>query len=252
MLVDGDDHPRRIEPELLRGRVEDPLIGLVRDDPVDFVRRVAGRLERLAEDGGKVGHRVAEHLLALHSELADRPGGRGAAVDIEQLIVAAVGMELGREDSAILGLLDSEQDRSGAVAEQDAGRPVFPVEDPAERLRSDHQSMIGHAALDHIVGDRQRVEEAGADGRNVEGDAVVDPERGLDESRAGREGLVGSRGGENDQSDLLRLDARRGESLLGRLGREGRGGFAGAAIWRASIPVRSTIHSWVVSTRSAS
>ena len=72
----------------------------------------------------------------------------------------------------------------------------------------------------------QRVEEAGADRGDVEGDAIVDAERGLDQGRAGREGLVGSRGGEDDQADLARLDAGRGERLPRRLGRQGRGGLA--------------------------
>src|SRR3546814_4362238 len=47
-----------------------------------------------------------------------------------------------------------------------------PVEDSAERLRPDHQRLVGHAALHHAVGDRQRIEEAGADGLHVEGDAI--------------------------------------------------------------------------------
>jgi hypothetical protein len=88
------------------------------------------------------------------------------------------------------GLLRLEDDRAGAVAEQNAGRPVFPVEEAAERLRADHKGVIRHPALHHIVGDGERVEEAGADGGDVEGDTVVDAERGLDPSRAGGKGLI--------------------------------------------------------------
>ena len=60
---------------------------------------MAGGLERLVEHRGEVGDRVAEHLLALHPELADRAGGRDAAVDIEQIVVAPVGVEPGGEDA---------------------------------------------------------------------------------------------------------------------------------------------------------
>ncbi len=134
----------------------------------------------------------------------------------------SVGVEPGREDAGVAALLSREHDRAGAVAEQDAGRPVLPVEDSAERLRADHQSVIGHAALQHIVGDRQRVEEAGADRLDVEGDAIVDAECGLDQGRARREGLVGGRRGEHDQADLLGLDPGRGERLPRCLGRQRR------------------------------
>ena len=166
--------------------------------------------------------------------------------------MAAVGVEPGGEDAPVAVRLSSafEHDRAGAVAEQDAGRPVLPVEDAAERLRADHQRMIGHAALEHIVGDAERVEEAGADRGDVEGDAVVDAERGLDQGRAGRKGLVGRRGGEHDQADLARRRRRprrapcappRSPASPWSRRRRRCGGPA--------MPVRSTIHSWVVSTR---
>ena len=46
-----------------------------------------------------------------------------------------------------------EHQRAGAVAEQHAGRAVLPVEDPAERLRADHQRLLRIAAAQHRVGD---------------------------------------------------------------------------------------------------
>ena len=42
MLVDGDDDPRGIQPELLGGGVENPLVGLVRNHPIDFLGVMAG------------------------------------------------------------------------------------------------------------------------------------------------------------------------------------------------------------------
>ena len=88
------------------------------------------------------------------------------------------------------------------------------------------ERMIGHAALHHIVGDGEGVEEAGADRLHVEGDAIVDAEHRLDAGRARREGLVRGRGGEDDEADLAGLDARRRQRLPRRLGRQRRGRLA--------------------------
>ena len=44
----------------------------------------------------------------------------GPAVDEQQIVVAAVGVEPGREDAAV-ALLGAQHQRAGAVAEQDAG-----------------------------------------------------------------------------------------------------------------------------------
>ncbi len=61
---------------------------------------------------------------------------------------------------------------------------------------------------------------------DVEGDAVVDAEGGLDQGRAGRKGLVRSGGGEDDEADLACREAGGGERLLRRLGGQRRRGLA--------------------------
>ena len=57
---------------------------------------------------------------------------------------------------------------AGAVSEQHAGAAVGPVEDAREGLRADHQRALVGAALQEIVGGRQRKDEAGADRLQVE------------------------------------------------------------------------------------
>ena len=57
---------------------------------------------------------------------------------------------------AFLGL---EHHRSGSIAEQDAGRTVFPVEDSAEGLGTDHQRGSAGSGADHRIGDADRIEE---------------------------------------------------------------------------------------------
>ena len=147
---------------------------------------------------------------------------------------------------AILGFLGLEHDRAGAVAEQDAGRPVFPVEDAAERLRADHQSVIGHAALHHVVGNRQRVEEAGAHRLDVEGDAIVNA-RARSGPASALAGKVwsGVAVASTIRPILPASTPAAASALLAASVASVAVVSPSPAMWRASMPVRSTIHSSV-------
>jgi hypothetical protein len=68
--------------------------------------------------------------------------------------------------------------------------------------------------------------EAGANRRNVEGDAVVDAERRLDTSRTCREGLVRGRSGKDDEAYLFRGHSGGGERLARRFCCERSSGLA--------------------------
>src|SRR3546814_6952283 len=74
-------------------------------------------------------------------KLADRAGGGNAAIDIEEIVMAAVGVEPRGENALILGFLGLQYERPGAVPEQDAGGAVLPVADAAERLRSEERRV---------------------------------------------------------------------------------------------------------------
>jgi 3-oxoacyl-[acyl-carrier-protein] synthase-3 len=67
---------------------------------------------------------MPEHLAAFHAELADGAGSRRAAVDEEKIVVAAVGMEPGGENTAFAFFRRKHQ-RAGAIAlkaeESDSG-----------------------------------------------------------------------------------------------------------------------------------
>ncbi len=54
----------------------------------------------------------------------------------------------GRLDRLQLGI---EYDGAGAIAEQHAGAPVVPVENPRECLGTNHQSALERAAAQEIV-----------------------------------------------------------------------------------------------------
>ena len=125
------------------------------------------------------------------------------------------------EDAAILAparlRLRLEHDRAGAVAEQDAGGAIGPVEDARIGLRPDHQGTLEAAAAQETVRDREAVDEARAHRLQVEGGAMRDAEPGLDRDRAGRKRVVRGGGGEHDEIDRLRLDPGGGKRGLRRL-----------------------------------
>ena len=102
---------------------------------------VAGGLERVLDHVGDHRDRVAEHLLADHAQVTDGLRGGRAAVDIELVLVLAVGPQMRGEHPAIGHrarlLLRFDHDRAGAVAEQDAGGPVGPVQDAREGFGAD-------------------------------------------------------------------------------------------------------------------
>ena len=99
-------------------------------------------------------------------------------------------------------LAGAQHHRAGAVAEQHAGAAVVPVEDAREGLGADHQRACAPGRAQEVVGDRQRIDEAGADRLHVEGGAARHAERGLHRGGGGRKGLVGRGGREHDQVDV--------------------------------------------------
>ena len=85
----------------------------------------------------QIGDGVFEDFLPGHPELACGLGCRHTAIDIEQLIMRAIGMKFGGKDAArlVAGFLASfEHDSSRPVSEQHAGRPVFPIENARKSL----------------------------------------------------------------------------------------------------------------------
>ena len=211
------------DAELPGARVDDPLIGLVRHEPVDVVGGGAGRLEGGVDDVGDHADRVLEDLAPLHAHMADGAGRRRPAVDVELFLVLAVGAEMRGEHAAVgdraRALLRFQHDRAGAVAEEHAGRAVAPVEDAREGLRADDQRALPLPGLQHRVGRGERIDEAGADRLQVERRARMDAEIVLDGHGARRKSVVRRRGGEHDQVDVRRLQPGVFERLSRRGGR---------------------------------
>ena len=98
--------------------------------------------------------------------------------------------------------------------------------------------------LSMLSATRERVEEAGADRRDVEGDAVVDAERGLDQggARPERSGPGSRWRGRSGRSAPASTPAAASALRAASVARVAVVSPS-PAMWRAWMPVRSTIHS---------
>ena len=182
--------------------------------------------------------------------------GRGrAAVDIEDVVLAAVGMEMGRQHAAVAGAACRrrvQHHRAGAVAEQHAGAAVVPVEDAREGLGADHQRGARlperGSKLSATASAKMKPEHTACTSKAA---PRCHAELRLDLGRGRREGLVGGRGREHDQVEVAAAHARRAASaaLRPRRRRGRRSARPSAAMWRWPMPVRWRIHSSEVSSR---
>src|SRR5665213_2753905 len=167
---------------------------------------------------------MAEDFLALHAQMAGGLGGGRSAIDIQHVVQTAVGKQLGVEHALIAALAGSfitlQHHRARAVAEQDAGTTVGPVQEAAHAFRADQEHRIGLAAPDEIVRHRQAIDEAGTNRLNVEGSAVGHPQPGLHARGGGGKGFVGCGGAADDDVDFARVHARVGQSLARRRQRQ--------------------------------
>jgi hypothetical protein len=96
--------------------------------------------------------------------------------------------------------------RPGAVPEQHAGPAVGPVDDAAEGVAADEEDALD-AAGDELHGGHQAVHEARAGGVHVDRSAR-EPQLVLDDRGAGRELLVGTAGGQEQEAHVGRVYTR--------------------------------------------
>jgi hypothetical protein len=106
------------------------------------------------------------------------------------------------------------------------------------------------AGGDELVGDRDRVDEAGADRLEVEGGPRRDAEILLDHRRGGGKGVVRRRGGADDKVDVGGVNPASARAASQALTPSVEVNSSSAAIRRSSMPVRCTIHSCEVSTEA--
>ena len=82
MQVDRQHHLLRRNMQLVRRSIDDSLVGLVRNEPVDIVGRGAGGLEGVDDHVGDHADGVLEHFAAFHPQIAHGPGRGRTAIDV--------------------------------------------------------------------------------------------------------------------------------------------------------------------------
>ncbi|ENN85877.1 hypothetical protein RHSP_17726 [Rhizobium freirei PRF 81] len=233
MKVDGDHNFFGSNPELLGGAVDDAPVGLMRHQPVQIVHGRAGRIEGSLDDIRDHADGVLEHFAPRHVQNADRARRGRPAVDVELFLVRAIGAQACGQHAAIrvgaAPLARFENQRTGAVTEENAGRAIRPIEDAGKRLGADDQHTLGKAAANIGVGSRHRIDETAADGLNIEGKAVMHAEPVLNIDRGCRKGVVRRRRRDDDQIEIVGRHPGIGKSSPCRLfAQRGRGlAFAG-------------------------
>ncbi len=220
MAVDGRDHALGRHVQLLRGRVHDADVRLMRNQPVDRGGFEPVHGQRFLRDLREDLHRELEHRIAFHGQ--ERRAAHCAVRDrprhCENIAIVTIGVQVHRQDARFLR--GRQHHRSGTVAEQHAGPAVVPVEDTGIDLGADDQCVPCLAGLDHEVGQPQPVDEAAAHGLNIERRTVPRAELVLKDAR--RRGKHHVRRGRrnHDEIDVGRRDLRRGKRLARGVKRE--------------------------------
>lgn len=120
----------------------------------------------------------------------------------------------GQQRAFFLGIAGTQHHRSGAVAEQCAGRAIGGVEGMAESVHPDQQSAVRQPGADQRADAGQAVDEAGAGGGQVERERADQPQARRDPGRGGRAAEVAGAGCQHHRIDSLQ--PRRGERGGGR------------------------------------
>ena len=187
--------------ELAGNAVEDADVGLVRHQPVDVGQR-SGRWRRPPPRRPRPGWRRHGGTLPCRTSAGSPPSAsrtgrrrhRGCRGSGRRSGGGSTGCRAAgcRPAPPRLGavLPPRQHHGAGAVAEQHAGAAVLPVEDARVGLGADHQRRPHLPALDEVVGDRQREDEARAYRLHVEGGAAGHAELGLHARGRRREGIV--------------------------------------------------------------
>src|SRR5665213_1995340 len=227
VAVDVDDDALRRHLEMLRGGVDDAPVRLVRDQPGDVLprdvragERDVGRLDHLGDGEAKDLTAVHHDLVAFGRDVvgADRGGGGTADLDVEVLRIRTVGTELRGQERVLFARF--EHDRARAVAEQDRGRTIVVVDDARELFGADQQHALEDAGAHEARRDGEPVDEAAAGDLDVERRDARDAELRTDDAGGGGERIVRGDGGDDDATQVARLDPRRRDRLARRAERD--------------------------------
>ena len=182
-----------VEPEHVAGGVNDPNVGLMRDEPADVAHLAVGVGEHGEGGIGQDPHRPLEDGSAVHRQvmkaLLEGRGGRrnpaAAGRPAREVAAGAIRAELVGHQS-LIRFARRQQDRAGAVAEQREALLVVGIDDPAVAVSADDQGALAVARRNELGRDDQGEDEARARRLDVErGTGQLEPV--LDQVGRGRE-----------------------------------------------------------------
>ena len=147
---------------------------------------------------------------------------------VNRSAAAAVGAQAVGQN-ALIGTAASQQDSAGAVAEQRISLDVVGIHHARIGVAADDEGQVAGAGDDVSRARDQGVHEAGAGGFHFNGGAVqLQPI--LHQACRRRERHVRREGAEDDQIDVLFIDAGGGDAALGGLVTEIAGGLVGQGV----------------------
>lgn len=212
VLVQIDDHLRRIELEPLGGGFDDSAVRLVRDEQIDVGRRQLVTFEQAAADLLVFLDRELEHGRAVLFDVVQpafhglvrrrHPASAGGHAERR----AAVAIDLVQEvDDVGLAVGGRRQHhRPGAVSEQHAGRAIGEVDDARHHIGPDRERVLNRAGPDHLGGDRERVGKPGARRPEIESPRMDRAEFRLQIARGAGKDRVGRGRSDHDEANAIR------------------------------------------------
>ncbi len=203
----------------------------MRDDDVDVVLGQAGLVEDPSHCRPELANGQLERLAAPHAHVVlarrygfwgGRPGG-GATGDPDGIRGGRLGGHLDAQRSA--RPVGGGQDRGPrAVAEQDAGTSIGEVGAAAHRLGADDQGVLAQPGRQIGVGHGVAEDIAGTGGREIHGRGADVADGFLDQHRGRRQRVVRRERADQDEIDVVRREAGRGDRpQAGDRGHAGRG-----------------------------
>ncbi len=114
---------------------------------------------------------------------------------------------------------------AGAVAEQHTGTAIRPVQKRAHFFGTDDQRGINRSGCNLVLRGFQCIERTGTGGAEIVAVGVLGPDFFLHKTGGAGKKHVGGQGGNHQQIDILRTDARIGQRRVGGFGGEIRRGL---------------------------
>ena len=127
-------------------------------------------IEQRQHRAGHLLNRMPEHFFSGHVQVPDGLGRAGPTIGVEHIDQRTIGVHLQVDDAAMVQIdcvVSLHNQCAGAVAKQHAGRAVFPIQNPAHGLSTNHQRSLHPPGAQQSVCGADGVDETGANRLNI-------------------------------------------------------------------------------------